>query len=146
MEKNYYMIITNKRDYNCDIKNNFKFIGFPDRNRNSVKKFNIGDRIVFYVTKVSCFAAVVEVSGEYYYDNSLIWTDYEIWPHRIPCKVIKFINNDEDMIYIKDIWDDLSFIKNKVKWGSQVQGSFRKLVKSDYEIIEKNILDRSNKK
>ena len=52
---------------------------------------------------------------------------------------ITYIENFEDGVFIKDIWDDLEFIKNKVKWGSQVQGSFRKLSKNDYEVIKRNL-------
>ena len=46
------------------------------------------------------------------------------------------------MIYIKDIWDNLEFIKNKQKWGSQVQGSFRKISEHDYKVILKSIKER----
>ena len=42
-------------------------------------------------------------------------------------------------VFIKDIWDNLSFITNKNKWGSPVLGSFRKLSKEDYEVIEKSL-------
>ena len=37
---------------------------------------------------------------------------------------------------------DLEFIKNKTKWGSQVQGSFRKLSEHDYNVIANEIRKR----
>lgn len=36
----------------------------------------------------------------------------------------------------------LEFIKNKTKWGSQVQGSFRKLSEHDYNVIANEIRKR----
>ena len=45
-EINYYMIITTPTDYRLDVKNEFKFVGFPERNRNSVMKFKEGDKII----------------------------------------------------------------------------------------------------
>ena len=62
-----------------------------------------------------------------------------MWPHRIPTKPLTFIESCDEGVFIKDIWDDLEFIKSKVKWGSQVQGSFRKLSEHDYNIIYENI-------
>ena len=100
----------------------------------------LGDKIIYYVTKHSKFMAITEVVGEYFYSEQSIWDDpYDLWPHRIKTKPIVFIENCEDGVFIKDIWDDLEFIKNKVKWGSQVQGSFRKLSEHDYEVIRKTL-------
>ena len=101
---------------------------------------NPGDRIIYYVTKQSKFMAAVEVVGEYFYSEEPIWDDpYDLWPHRIPTKPLTFIESCDEGVFIKDIWDDLEFIKSKVKWGSQVQGSFRKLSEHDYNIIYENI-------
>lgn len=144
--QNYYMIITTILDFSYDIKNNFKFIGFPNRNEASIKKFKKGDKVVFYVTKQSCFAAIVEVTGEYFYDSKQIWSDeYDVYPHRIETKPLYVIEDFDKRIFIKEIWDNLSFIKTKHKWGSQVQGSFRKLAKEDFQIIEKAIKNEVKK-
>ena len=146
MEKNYYMIITTRADYKKDLENKFEFIGFPERNRKSVEKFNVGDKVIFYVTKVSSFAASVEISGESFYSNKQVWTDeYDIWPYRVKSKKEYAIENENNMVFIKDIWDDLEFIKNKGKWGSQVQGSFRKISEHDYNVIYRHIKERCNK-
>lgn len=145
-EVNYYMIITTEQDYQIDVENNFNVVGFPERNRNSVKKFKKGDKIVFYITKKSVFAAVVEVVGEYFYDRKQLWNDeYDLWPHRINCKPLYIIEDTNLMIYIKDIWDNLNFIVNKQKWGSQVQGSFKRLSEHDYNIIKNEIEMRTSK-
>lgn len=139
---NYYLIITTLRDYKFDVKNNFEFLGFPSRNKNSVKNFKVGDKIIFYLTKISSFAAIVEVSGEYFYSTEKIWEDeFDLWPHRIKCKVKKYIDDPKKMIYIKNIWDNLDMISNKHKWGSQVQGSYRKITENDYNIISKEIME-----
>ncbi|GAA0124413.1 EVE domain-containing protein [Clostridium sp. CTA-19] len=146
MENNCYMIITTQKDYNIDVENNFNVVGFPERNKNSVKKFKKGDKIIFYLTKKSVFASVVEVTGEYFYDRKQIWNDeYDLWPHRINCKPLYVIKDVNMMVYIKDIWDNLQFIKNKHKWGSQVQGSYRSLSEHDFKIIEDEISKRCNK-
>ena len=49
------------------------------------------------------------------------------------------------MVFIKDIWDNLEFIKNKNKWGSQGQSSFRRISEHDYNVIFNSIKERCNK-
>lgn len=142
--KSYYMIITNEYDYECDLENEFRFLGFPDRNRTSVKNMNVGDRVIVYVSKKSVFMASVEIVGKYFYSEKRVWSDlYDLWPHRIHTKPLNAIDDVKKGVYIKEIWEDLSFIKNKHKWGSQVQGSFRKLTENDYNVIFNAIEERS---
>lgn len=140
----YYMIITNEDDYECDLENDFSFLGFPDRNRDSVKKMKIGDKVIVYVSKKSVFMAAVEISGKYFYSEKRVWSDlYDLWPHRIFTKPLHVINKTSKGVYIKEIWNNLSFIKNKHKWGSQVQGSFRKLSEADFKTIINAIEERN---
>jgi len=143
---NYYMIITNEIDYEWDIDNAFECAGFPDRNRKTASSMEIGDRIIYYVTKVSKFMAAVEVTGDYFYSKKPIWDDpVDLWPNRVKTTPICYIEDFDDGVYIKDIWDGLNFIKNKNKWGSQVQGSLRKLSEHDFKLIEKEIIKKNKK-
>lgn len=139
----YYMIVTNEIDYEWDIDNQFVCAGFPDRNKKSLQQMEPGDKIIYYVTKHSKFMAITEVVGEYFYSEQPIWDDpYDLWPHRINTTPIVFIESCDDGVFIKDIWDNLNFIKNKIKWGSQVQGSFRKLSENDYNVIYEAIIEK----
>ena len=152
-EKNgYYLIITTINDYEIDIDNRFKFLGFPNRNKSSVNNFKVGDHIIMYLSKVSSFAAELEVCGEAFYEDSQVWNDdWETYPCRIPCKIVRFAplpNHDdyvfkpkhfpkikEQMVFIKDNWDNLDMISNKEKWGSQLMGSYRKISEHDFKVI-----------
>jgi predicted RNA-binding protein len=145
-KRNYYMLITPPVDFQIDLENNLPIAGFPDRNANSVKKFKKGDRIVYYITKKYVFGAISEVTGEYYYDKSQVWSDwYNLWPHRVETKPIYKIDDFNEMIKIKNIWDDLNFIKQKKKWGVYVQGSFKYMDDHDYKIIEKEFKKKGAK-
>jgi predicted RNA-binding protein len=138
IENNYYMIITSPDDFKIDLKNSLSMVGLPDKHKRSVKNFCVGDKIVFYISKMSLFGGIAEVNSEYFYNRKKIWTDpYDLWPHRVLTKPICFNCDFDKMIYIKDIWDNLDFIKSKDKWGVYVQGSFKKLSKHDFEVIFK---------
>ena len=136
----HYLIITTPESYSYDIKNEFLVAGFPKRNEKSIKNFNEGDKIIYYITKISKFATISEVTGEYFFSKKPLWSDVvDEWPHRVPTKPLYKITNEDNMVYIKDIWDDLEFISNKNKWGSQVMGSFKRISEHDFNVIFKNI-------
>lgn len=151
---NYFLIITNRWDYEIDVQNEFNCAGFPDRQRQSVNKMEKGDKIIYYVSGVKKFCAAVEIIGKPYYSKEQIWKDfYEVYPCRVPTKPIVYSRAEisetgkrcsVDGVYIKNIWNNLSFIKNKKKWGSQVMGSFRKITENDYNVIT-NALKEFNK-
>lgn len=87
--------------------------------------------------------AADEIDEEYFYSEKQIWdVPFDLWPHRIHTKPITYIENLENGIFIKDMWDRLEFIKNKVKWGSQVQGSFRRLSEHEYDVIYQKIREQ----
>lgn len=133
---NYYMILTSVSDYACDVKNKFKFAGFPDRYRNSIAKMKKGDKIIYYVTRVSTFCAVVEVTGESYYSKTEVWDDMlDPCARRVPTKPILYKVDANDGVKIKSILNDLDIIVNKICWGVNLSGSYRKLSKHDYELI-----------
>jgi predicted RNA-binding protein len=139
-ERQYYILITKPDDYKIDVKNMFSFAGFPERHENTLKKMKNGDRIVYYITGKYSFGAITEVNGKYYYDDDQVWSDwFYLYPSRIKTKPIYIINNFSNMVFIKNIWDQLEFIKNKKKWGAYFQGSLKHLNKRDYKVIEKHI-------
>jgi len=135
-KKSYYMITTSVDDFKVDIKNKLSIIGLPDRNEKSIRKFDIGDKIIFYISKLSLFGGIAEVVSQYFYDRKQIWTDpYDLWPHRVFTKPIYLIDDFTKMIFVKDIWEELEFIKKKKKWGVYVQGSFKRLSEHDFEVV-----------
>ena len=133
---NYYLIVTTPKDYLLDVKNGFQCAGFPYRNRAAVNQMCPGDKIIYYVTKVSKFCASVEVTGDAYTSRTQIWDDpYDLWEYRIPTQPLSYVKSYMEGVYIKDIWDNLNMIKNKGKWGSQLMGSYRLLTENDYNVI-----------
>lgn len=145
-DRNYYLLNTPAKDFLIDKQNQFSIAGFPDRYKNSVKKFKLGDRIVYYIKGKYGFGAITEVVGEYYYNEKQVWSDwFKTMPVRIKTKPIYYINEFKDMIFVKDIWDNLDFIKSKKKWGAYFQGSFKNLSESDYKIIKKSFENKFEK-
>ena len=116
-----------------------------------VQQFKPGDRVVYHITKISKLGAIATVTSGYYNDTeNRIWADEtEIWPVRTKSEPYLVLEDDE-LLDLKKLVKDLSFIRDKVNWGIYLRGSLRKLPEEDYQLIEsemrKTISRRTEKK
>lgn len=137
-----YYVISIKTD-NFEISREklaFTVQGLKERYRKTVQRWKPGDRIIYYVTKISKFGAIAEITSGYYRDETKIWSDEdEIWPSRAKSKPILVLEKDE-LLYVRKLVDKLSFIKNKEFWGLSFHGSVREIPEKDYKIIESEMM------
>jgi len=115
-----------------------------------VQQFQPRDRVVYHITKKSKLGAIATVTSGYYYDGeNRIWADKkEIWPIRTKSEPYLILEDDE-LLDLKKLVKDLSFIKDKINWGIYLRGSLRKLPEEDYQLIEsemRKIISRRTKK
>ena len=67
-------ILTGSLDnFRATREHGFSVIGAKEGRRGMAEQIEPGDRIVFYVTGVQAFGAIVEVTGEMYEDRTKIW-------------------------------------------------------------------------
>ena len=139
-ERSYWLVSTSKVNFELDrSKLHFRMQGFRERNARTVKKFQPGDRVVYYIVRIKKFGATATITGTYRHDTSKLWSeDNELWPSRAPSKP-DLVLEDNQLVDARALVQDLSWIKNKTSWGSFFQGSVRKIPQSDFEIIEKSI-------
>jgi predicted RNA-binding protein len=147
---NYWLISTTPEDFEIDRQIDFSNQGLKERNKKMVKQFKLGDRVVYHITKISKIGAIATVTSGYYYDDkNRIWADEtEIWPVRTKSEPYLVLEDDE-LLDLKKLVKDLSFIKNKVNWGIYLRGSLRKLPEEDYQLIEsemRKIISRRTEK
>lgn len=148
---NYWLVVTSPKNFKYDReKLNFKSQGLAHRFRKQVKKMNEGDRVAYYIMGLQRFGATATITGEYYYDESKLWTDDdEMWPARRPSKP-NIVLEDDELVDTKKLVPNLSFIEKKSYWGAYFQGSLRQIPEEDFKLIEsemrKIISDRKSEK
>lgn len=100
-------------------------------------KFKPEDKVVYYVNKISKLGAIATITSGYYHDDKTkIWTDDdEIWPSRTKSKP-EIVLEDDELLDIKILIKDLSFIKDINNWQIFVRGSIRQIPEDDYLLIE----------
>ena len=112
--------------------------GFREARKKTVQRIVPGDYLLCYLTGVSRFIGVLEVTSEAFDDNSPIWKD-EDFPCRLCVKVVvKLI--PETAVPIRELKDRLTIfqnLENPHAWTGYVRGSPAKWpVEDGKEIVE----------
>jgi len=104
-------------------------MGFTEKKRLAAARLNPGDKILCYLSKVSAFVGVMEVTGPSYFDTAKIWSD-GLFPVRLPVRLI-----DElplaNAVPIRSLMGKLGFLKPGPGWTIYVRSSPRKWQESD---------------
>lgn len=135
---NYWLITTSPENFRADKESlGFTLQGLRERNRKTVMRFQPGDKVVYYINRVSKFGAIATITSGYFHDDKTkIWTDEdEIWPSRAKSKP-EIVLEEEELIDIEKLLKDLTFIKDKKNWGLYLRGSVHNIPEEDYALIE----------
>ena len=111
-------------------------MGFNVNKLKSTQRLSKGDRIIGYLSKVSAFVSILEVTGEAYLDEKPIWSD-GVFPARIPVKILIDVPFSQS-VPIKSLMGRLSFLTNNStkNWSIHVRTSPRKWSATDGHLIE----------
>jgi hypothetical protein len=133
----YWMVVTSPENFRYDREFlKFKMQGIANRFRKQLQRMAVGDKVIYYIMKLQKFGATATITGDYFYENSKVWTDEdEMWPARRHSKA-DIILQDDELIDAKKLVPDLSFIENKQKWGVYFQGSLKTIPEEDFRLIE----------
>ena len=122
-----------------------KVSGFRESRWKTVQKIKVGDYLLCYLTGVSRFIGLLEVTKAAYQDTSPIWKD-EDFPCRVGVKVVVELL-PETAVPIRELDAQLSFFQGSegtMGWTGYVRGSPSKWKPSDGEIVVAAILDAKN--
>lgn len=134
---NYWLVVTSPDNFRYDRENlKFAYQGLPHRFRKQVQRMQKGDRVIYYIMKLQKFGATATITGDYYYDESKLWTEEdEMWPARRSSRA-DIILEDDELLDAKKLVPDLSFIEKKDVWGVYFQGSIKMIPEEDFRLIE----------
>ena len=116
--------------------------GFRESRWKTVQKIKKGDYLVCYLTGVSRFIGILEVTGTAFKDTSPVWSD-EDFPCRLKVKpIVELI--PETAIPVHELKDNLSFFQNLKSphaWTGQFRGSPAKWKDSDGDAVLQAVLE-----
>lgn len=144
----YYINLFSPDTYQAFSKSDQTISGFRDRHKGIASSVKVGDKFICYMTRLSRWVGVLEVTSEFFIDDTPIFI-----PSNDPFVVRFHVKPScwlvpECSIPISDniCWDNLSFTKNLSKgslgWTGMVRGSLRKLDDKDGKYLEKILLNQ----
>lgn len=116
--------------------------GFRDTRWSTVQKIKPGDYLLCYLTGVSRFIGVLEVTSEAYKDSTPIWKD-EDFPCRLKVKAV-VAQTPETAVPVFELRNQLSIfrdMKSPIAWTGHFRGSPTKWKASDGEAVVGALVD-----
>jgi hypothetical protein len=118
----------------------FSVIGLKERRRRQALEIELGDRIVFYVTRVMAFAASARIAGELYEDRTPLWPGKagkpDPYPWRFPLEPEWILERDA-WIPAETLVGQLDHIAKwpREHWKLAFQGQLRMVGEHDARLL-----------
>ncbi len=122
----------------------FRVIGAKEKRRPLAEQIEPGDRIVFYVTKVKAFGAIVRVTSEMFEDRKKVWPGKpgkaDPYPWRFETEP-ELVLEEEDFVPAEELAADLEHVRKwpREHWTLAFQGQLRAVTDADAELIERRL-------
>jgi hypothetical protein len=120
------------------LRNGGSTMGFNSGKLSAVQKLRPGDRILCYLTKVSAFIGILEVTGPHFHDESPLWSD-GVFPLRLPVRVMTSVPMTH-AVPIRTLRGKLTFLpKGEASngWTAHVRSSPRRWCAADASAVRR---------
>lgn len=141
-ERNYWLDLFSGETWAQFLKAGADVSGFRESRWETLGRVHIGDYFVCYLTGISRFIGILEVTSEPFKDNTPIWTVTD-FPSRVHVKVVTALT-PETAIPVMDLKNKLSFFENMVapnSWTGRFRASPSLWSKEDGEAVVYTILE-----
>lgn len=142
----YYLDLFSPETYEAFTKSSRDVSGFRARQEGMASRIRIGDKLICYMTKLSRWIGVLEVTSDYFKDDTpLFYAANDPFVIRFKVKPLAWLPK-EKAIPIRDdrVWNRLSFTrgveKNASQWTGKIRSSLNTLSHSDGQFLEQLIL------
>lgn len=119
-----------------------KVSGFREGRRNMVQQLKPGDYLLCYLTGISRWIGVLEITSEAFMDTTVIWKD-AVFPWRVQVRPIVALT-PETAVPIFELRDQLSIFQNlssPFQWTGKFRGSPARWKEADGDVIVKALLE-----
>jgi predicted RNA-binding protein len=136
-DRKYWLVLFSGSTWKEFIDAGANVMGFKEHRKKSVDKLKSGDYLLCYITGLSRFIGVLEVTSKPFVGESRIWKD-DVFPYRV--KVAPVITLTlETSVPAKELKDKLSIVNNmafpSTKWGACFQTSLAKWTDEDGDLV-----------
>ena len=141
----YYVNLFSPETYEASTRSGRDVSGFQTRQKNAASTIEVGDRFICYMTKLSRWIGVLEVTSKRYEDDTpIFYPEDDPFVVRFDVKRIAWLDKEKAVpIHDDRVWNTLSFTRAQDKgsstWTGMVRGSLRQLEDRDGRFLEQLI-------
>lgn len=146
----YYLNLFSPDTYETFTLSNRSISGFRTRQEKMASKLQVGDKFICYMTKLSRWIGVLEITSTYFKDASPIYySENDPFIIRFKVKPIVWLEKEKAIPIREDkVWNTLSFTKgvdkNSPKWTGKLRSSLGQLEDKDGKFLEELIITQRN--
>ncbi len=146
----YYVDLFSPETYEAFARSNRNISGFRLRQENAARKVQVGDKLICYMTRVSRWFGILEVTSLYFIETTpLFYPADDPFVVRFAVKEVAWLPVEYAVpIREKQVWEVLSFTRNlhpdSVAWTGKVRGSLNRLDDQDGKFLEDFILKQAS--
>lgn len=145
MNGKYYLALFNETTWKEFLENNSSVYGTTLNQQKRMEKTETGDFLICYVTKLSRFVGLLEITSIPYLDDFLIWKN-DIYPVRVKVRPV-YILNVENGISVSELKEKLNIFNNSESpnyWKGFFRTSLNEFKEHDAKIITEKLKKASD--
>jgi predicted RNA-binding protein len=147
----YFIDLFSPATYEAFLSSSKNISGFREGQKGRAKKIKPGDYFVCYITKISRWAGILEISTEYFFDDTPIFQEIDDpFTLRFKVKPIILLPPAEAIpIFESQIWDYLTFTKGLTRhdnWNGILRGSLAQLNDDDGNFLKQKLSIQTQEK
>jgi len=139
----YWMLVSSPENFRKTRDHGFSVQGIKSRHRKRVESMRSGDRLLYYVTGRSGFAATVTLISPMFEDHTPLWRTArreEDYPWRVRIRADNVLE-DHEWVVAKQVAFRLEYVRKwpPEHWNLAFQGHLHQLPQKDFKLIEDEI-------
>lgn len=142
----YYIDLFSPETYEAFTKSEQNISGFRARQEKAASRIKVGDKLICYMTKLSRWIGVLEITSNYFQDNSPIFYPVDDpFVIRFNVKPLVWLPKEKALPIRADrIWNNLSFVKGyEIRssfWTGKLRNSLNPLDDKDGKFLEQALI------
>ena len=140
MARNYWMVVVSTENFHKIKERDFSVYGFRAKLKKRVERMEVGDRMIFYLSREQRFPATVTVTSTMFEDREPLLNsasgqeDFPCRVHIEPAVVLE----EEDYIDARQLGPTLEYVKKWIpeRWPLAFVGDLHLVPKKDLFLIE----------
>ena len=140
MPRNYWVLVTTPENFSVTREQQFTVQGFKAKLKKRVQRMEVGDRVLFYLSRTQRFTATATLASTYFEDRSPLWkaeSGNEEYPHRVKLEPAVVLEEAEFLDGM-EIGPRMEYVKKWVpeRWPLAFVGDLHLIPKVDFSFIE----------